>query len=311
MFTNIAGIDVSKLTLDIFLSHSKQYLKINNQDLDIKELGKQLKEEGIELVILESTGGYENNLIELLQRAKLRVARVNPRQMRDFAKSQGILAKTDKLDSKVIAQYGLVSQPREVISLSNETKSLRSLLDRRYQLTEFIKNDKLRIDKIADKKIRSSINRHLKWLNKELCSIETKAFELLKSSNELQMKSKLLETVPGVAQITSATLLAYLPEIGSLNSKEISSLAGLAPFNSDSGTSLKKKRRIWGGRFQVKRVLYMASLVATRHNPLIKDVYLKLRNKGKPAKLALIACMRRLIVIMNSMMKYQKVWNYS
>lgn len=311
MLTNIAGIDVSKKTLDVYLIEEKKHFKIENDTKSVKKLIKLLKNLEIDLTIVEASGGYENILVDLFLEGQIPIARINPRQMRDFAKSQGILARTDKIDSKVIAQYGLVSQSRELLILDKETRMVRDLIDRRYQLSEAIKMDKSRLDKFSFKKSISSTKRHLKWLEKDFERIEKELIDLVNNSAELKQRNQLLQSIPGVGNATSFTLLAYMPELGKLTGKQISALAGVAPFNCDSGTSIKKKRKVWGGRFQVRRVLYMATLVACQFNPAIKEIYWSLRTKGKAPKVAIVVCMRRLLVTMNSMIKYQTKWHFA
>jgi transposase len=242
-----------------------------------------------------------------LAAAGIAVAIVNPRQVRDFARATGRLAKTDRLDAEVLARFGEAVRP-EVRPLANEqAQALETLVTRRRQLVEMLTAEKNRRAN-APKVLHRSIDEHIRWLEKRLSGLDDELAELIRDTPLWRERDELLRSVPGVGKVLSSTLLAQLPELGMLNRKQIAALAGLAPFNRDSG-KLRGSRCIWGGRAQVRRVLYMATVAGVRSNPAIRTFYLRLRANGKHAKPALIACMRKFLVILNAMLHNKTHWH--
>jgi len=300
------GIDVAKASLDVFVSLSKQWLQFENNTNGIKKIVKKFKSYSKLLIVMESTAGYEKTLAQELAKATLPTVVANPRNVRDFAKSLGILAKTDRLDAKVIALYAEKVQPEpNVVYDENQTK-LAEYSARRRQLVDMIIAEKNRLDKVS-KEMQKLIKQIIKILEKELEKINKIIADLINKNSEYKRKSELLQTIKGIGAVTAAGMIAELPELGNLSAKEISALAGLAPLNRDSGT-MRGKRKIWGGRASVRCRLYMATLVATSWNTKIKDFYCKLCKAGKLKMVALTACMHKLLIIMKSMVKHKKPW---
>lgn len=300
------GIDVSKFKLDVYCLPSKQFFTVNNSPQGCNTLLRKItKFQGI--IALEATGGYEQLPIQVLTKKQQRVALLNPRHVRDFAKSRGYLAKTDKLDAKIIAQFIQVNPPSKFIQYDPEHQQVRDWQDRRDQLIKEIINEKNRLEK-ANLPIISSIKRVIKLLEKEIQVCDDNLQRLIKNHPRWYDIYQKLIAIPGVGQVTAQATIAYLPEIGQLSAKRIAALVGLAPFNRDSG-KMSAKRTCWGGRSQLRNLLYMATLSTIRYNPAIKQFHQKLVSAGKPGKVALVACMRKLIVIMNSMIKYNTQWN--
>lgn len=239
--------------------------------------------------------------------AQLPVVVVNPRQVRDFAKALGKLAKTDALDAQVLAHFGEATKPDLRPLPDASTQELQALLARRRQVVEMITAEKNRC-RTATQRLKPQIQEHIRWLEKQLKELEQDLSELLSSSPVWRTKEKLLASVPGVGPVLTVTLLAGLPELGWLDRREIAALVGVAPFNRDSGT-LRGKRTVWGGRSRVRATLYMAALTATRYNSVIKAFYQRLLEAGKPKKVALTACMRKLLTILNAMLKHNRSWS--
>ena len=258
------------------------------------------------LVLLEATGGLELPLVAALAAAALPVVVVNPRQVRDFAKATGTLAKTDTLDAGVLAHFADAVRP-EVRPLKDaETQVLNSLTARRRQVMTMLVSEKNRLG-TAIGAVSPRIEAHIAWLEQELSDLDKGLRQTLRRSPVWREKDDLLRTVPGVGEQISLTLLANLPELGTLNRRQIAALVGVAPYNRDSG-ALRGKRAVWGGRSRVRAVLYMGALVASRHNPAIRDFYQRLLAAGKPKKVALVASMRKLLVILNGMLKHGSPW---
>ena len=272
----------------------------------VEGLIPQIVDLGPALVLLEATGGLELPLVAALAAAALPVVMVNPRQVRDFAKATGTLAKTDALDAGVLAHFADVVRPDVRPLKDAETQVLSSLTARRHQVMTMLVAEKNRLGS-AIAAVRPRIEAHIAWLEQELSEIDEGLRQTLRSSPVWREKDDLLRTVPGVGQQLSLTLLANLPELGTLNRREIAALVGVAPYNRDSG-ALRGKRAVWGGRSRVRAVLYMGALVASRHNPAIRDFYQRLLAAGKPKKVALVACMRKLLVILNAMLKHGSAW---
>ena len=257
-------------------------------------------------VITESTGGLELPLVAALAAASLPVVVVNPRHARDFAKSMGQLAKTDRLDAQVLAYFGeAVSPPRRPLR-DADTQALGAMLARRRQVKGIIVAEKNRLSR-AVSEVRPRIESHISWLERELNDLDTDLLQRIHNSPLWREKDDLVRSVLGVGPQVSLTLLAYLPELGRLNRKRIAALVGVAPFNRDSG-SRRSKRSVWGGRTRLRAVLYMGALVASRYNPVLRAFYQRLLAAGKPKKLALTACMRKMLTILNAMVKTGQYW---
>jgi transposase len=258
-------------------------------------------------VLLEASGGYETAAATALAAALFRVAVVNPRQVRDFAKAKGRLAKTDRIDAEVIAEFGVAIDPQVRPLPDEDTKALQGLLARRSQLMVMRTQELNRLPQ-ASSALRPQIKDHIIWLNQAIRKCDIDLTAKLRSSPAWQAKDDLFRSMPGIGTINSRMLMACLPELGQLNRQKISALVGVAPFNCDSG-KFKGQRRIWGGRAQVRHTLYMAALTAKRCNPAIRTLYQRLTTHGKPHKVAMVACMRKMLIILNTMTKNNAVWN--
>lgn len=303
------GIDVSKSTLDIATCVDNMpdtAWSVSNDQDGINRLVKKLVKLHPITIVLEATGSLESALVAALSIAPLPVVIVNPRQVRDFAKAVGILAKTDRIDAKVLARYAQAVQPPLRPLPDDATQQLKQLLSRRRQLLEMLTAEKNRLSR-ANLALRPNIQDHIRWLQTALDDLNQSLDHQVQSSPVWREKDQLLRSVPGVGPVLSNTLLGDLPELGRLNRKQIASLVGVAPRNRDSG-NFRGRRTIWGGRSQVRSALYMATLVATIHNPTIKAFYGRLLNEGKAKKVALTACMRKLLTILNAMVKEQTPW---
>ena len=301
------GIDVSKRHLDVAVRPEGDVWQTTNDAGGITTLVEHLIELAPRLVVLEATGGIELALAVAGAAAGLPIAVVNPRHVRDFARAAGKLAKTDALDAQVLAHYAEAMQPETRPLPDATTQELKALVARRRQLVEMITAEKNRLGR-ATPLVRPQLQGHIRWLEGSLGELEKDLGDYIRSTPIWRAKDKTLRSVPAVGPVLTMTLLADLPELGVLNRGEISALAGVAPFNRDSGT-LRGKRTVWGGRSQVRAALYMATLVATRYNPVIRDFYQRLCAAGKPKKVALTACMRKLLVILNAMIKHNRTWN--
>lgn len=305
----VAGVDVSKENLDLFVIPLGVSQRFVNDETGCNEMVKVLVELAPSRVIFESTGGLEMLAVGIASAASLPVVIVNPRQIRDFAKACGLLAKTDKLDAKVIALFGQKIEP-EVRPLKDEpAQELSALISRRRQLVEMLTAEKNRLS-AAPKSVRDGITRHIDWLEEQIRSYDDDICRFIQSSPMWKAKGEILTSVKGIGPVTAATLLAALPELGSVTRQQISALVGLCPYNRDSGR-VKGKRSIWGGRAAVRCVLYMAALAAVRFNPTIKVFYDRLRSAGKVHKVAITATMRKLLVILNAMLRDNQPWSDS
>jgi transposase len=301
------GIDVSKAQLDVVMRPSGESDSVSNDETGIKALVKRLGEMQPALIVLEATGGFERQLMRALASAELPVVVVNPRQVRDFAKATGQLAKTDAIDAGVLARFAEAVRPA-VRPLPDEVSlELRALIGRRRQIIEMMVAERNRLSG-ASKRIKKRIDAHICWLESELERVDQDLDQRIRQSPIWQEKEDLLKSAPGIGPATSRSLIADLPELGQLNRKQIAALVGIAPLNRDSGT-VRGRRSIWGGRAGVRAALYMATLVASRRNAVIKAFYTRLRKVGKQPKVALVACMRKLLTILNSMIKHKTYWS--
>ena len=301
------GIDVSKAQLDVAIRPTGERESFTNDKIGIKALVKRLAKIEPTLIVLEATGGYERQVTRALVIADLPVVVVNPRQVRDFAKATGQLAKTDSIDAAVLAHFAEAVRPQLRPLPDVVTLELRALTSRRRQILEMIAAEKNRMA-MTSKAVAKRIGAHVRWLEQDLDRANQELDRAIEQSPIWKENEELLRSAKGIGPVTSRTLLAELPELGTLDRKQISALVGVAPFNRDSG-SLKGRRSIWGGRAPVRCALYMATLVATRHNPVIRDFYNRLTAKGKIFKVALVACMHKLLTILNSMIKHKTFWS--
>ena len=300
------GIDVSKSQVDVAIRPTGQTWIVSYDENGVQELVSQVVDLSPTLVLLEATGGLELPLVAALAAAALPVVVVNPRQVRNFARATGTLAKTDALDAEALAHFAEAVRPDVRPLRDAETQVLNSLVARRQQVVTMLVSEKNRLG-AAISAVRPRIEAHIAWLEQELEDLDGGLRQTLRQSPVWREKDDLLRSVPGVGQQLSLTLLAHLPELGTLNRRQIASLVGVAPFNRDSG-KLRGKRAVWGGRSRVRAALYMGALVGSRHNPVIRDFYQRLLVAGKPKKVALVACMRKLLVILNAMLKHHSYW---
>lgn len=306
------GIDVAQADLVLAREGVAGSRNYPNTERGCRDLVKSIKDGTPEpvLIVLEATGGYERSIVAALGGAGLPVVVVNPRQVRDFAKATGQLAKTDQLDSHLLADFGARVKP-EVRPLASEAQEeLRDFLVRQEQVLQMVGAEKNRLAQAQGKKrhaLRKQIKSHISFLERDMKTLDSELDEILKESDLWREEDDLLQSVPGIGKQTARILLGHLPELGTVSEGEIAKLAGLAPINRDSGT-MRGKRHIAGGRSRVRSVLYMATLVATRHNPTVRGWYQKFLSRGKAKKVALIACMRKLLVVLNSMMKTKTRW---
>jgi transposase len=283
-------------------------MQIENNVTGIRKLIKKIKSFSHALTVMESTGGYEKPVAQALAKENIAVAVINPRQIRDFAKALGKLAKTDRIDAEVIALFSEKIQPKPNEVCNENQQKLATYNARRRQLIDMITMEKNHLDK-ASKEIRKSIQKIIKSLKKELKKIDASLEKTIQGDSEYARRDRLLQTIKGVGTVVAAGIIADLPELGDLNAKEISALAGLVPHNRDSGTQ-RGKRVIWGGRSSVRRTLYMATIVAMQHNKKIKAFYERLCIAGKQKKVAITACMHKLLIIMNAMVKSNQPWRF-
>ena len=301
------GIDVAKANLDTEVRATGERWSVANQEEGVSQLVSRMVELSPALIVLEATGGLELLAVSALAAAGLPVVVVNPRQVRDFAKAVGRLAKTDRIDAGILAHFGEAVKPEPRPLADAETQALKDLLARRRQVVGMITAEKNRLGS-ARLPVKQDIQRHIVWLQQELARLEKDLGDKLHQSPIWREKEALLRSFKGVGPATSLTLLADLPELGTLNRKQIAALVGVAPLNRDSGTQ-RGKRKTWGGRSRVRAALYMAALVAAHCNPVISPMYQRLLAAGKLKKVALTACMRKMLIILNSMLKHRTRWN--
>ncbi len=306
-FACVIGIDIASDKLDVFDSEQAKALVVDNSIEAIHRFVKGLRQPSETLVVCEATGAYEHFLVDVLHDANVCVCVANPRQFRDFAKGHGFLEKTDRIDARMIALFGQqvelnLTQPR-----SEQERKLVSLVRRRSQVLQLIGQERNRLRQCFDNEMIKLIKRTMLFLEKQEKALVASITAAMREFEKESPQVAILASVPGVGTITTATLLCELPELGKLNRSEIAKLVGVAPLAKQSGKS-DGKRPVRGGRSQVRKVLYMAALVATRSNPVIQRFYMRLLKRGKPKKLALIACMRKLLTILNDMVRRQEKW---
>ena len=303
----VAGVDVAKYRLDIAIMPSGERLSHANTPDGIGELVKLLRHLQPSRIVLEATGGLEQPLVIALVEAALPVVVVNPRQVRDFARALGKLAKTDRIDAVVLAEFAIKVAPALRKLPDSATRALDALVTRRSQLVQMITAERNRLHACNDDSVKADIDEHLKFLEKRRQHLDEALLEAVKADPSTKARDHLLQSVPGVGPQVSLVLLANLPELGSLTRKQIAALVGVAPLNRDSGL-WRGRRSVWGGRRDVRTALYLAALSASRYNPLIRPLYERLLLKGKPKKVALVACARKLLCILNAMIRSGSSW---
>ena len=301
------GIDVSKARLDVALGFAGELLGVDNDAGGIAELVGRLLKLGPELIVLEASGGLETGLVGELAAAQLPVVVVNPRQVREFAHAKGQLAKTDALDARLLALFGERMRPELRALPDAQTRQLQALVTRRRELVEMLTAERNRLARVPVV-LHREIGAHIRWLQARLKQRDHDLDQMLRNSPLWREREDLLSSVPGVGPVLCATLLAGLPELGRLNRHEIAALVGVAPYPHDSG-SMHGRRTVWGGRAQLRAALYMSTLVGVRYNPVLRSLYRRLLLRGKAKKLALVACMRKLITILNAMLKHRTHWS--
>lgn len=306
MTDQVLGIDVGKAKFDVGVNDEKKVRVWNNDPEGRIELSDWVAEQAPQLVVVEASGGYEAALVSELVSRDIAVAVVNPTRVRAFARAEGVLAKTDKIDAQVIARFGATMKPAARARRDENQVALNELVTRRRQLVLIATAEKNRLS-TASPTMQAHIRSHLAWLQAEIKGLEEQISQAISANPEWTETANRIDGVPGIGFITAATLVADLPELGQLNRQKIAALVGVAPFNHDSGKQ-RGKRRIFGGRTSVRSVLYMATLSAIRHNPVIKAFYQRLLDKGKLKKVAITACMRKLLVILNTMVKSGQDW---
>lgn len=296
------GIDVSKHTLDVHIHEDNLAYQFDNDPSSIKKLIRTLKQYSIRLVVFESTGVYHEALAKGLHKAEIPLKIANARHVKDFARAKKYIAKTDRIDAKVIAEFCATMCDEHDDKPDENVEQLRALNKRREQLVEMRKNEKLRIESTRNKQVIKGITKVIDFLNEQILAVEKEIKECIGSSETLKSSYALLLSIPGIGYTTAAVLLASLPELGRMARTQVAALVGVAPYNRDSGKAFRK-RHIQGGRFNLRRCLYMATLTAIRTNLPIRDFYLRLLGSGKPAKLAITAAMRKLVVIINAVLR--------
>ncbi len=301
------GIDVSAAHLDVAVRPSGEVRQYSNDVEGTAEAIEWMVSIDPSGVVLEATGGFETLVASELEVAGLPVSVVNPRQVRNFARATGRLAKTDAIDAQVLAQFAEAVKPPVRPLPDDATRELRGLVDRRRQLTGMLTSEHNRL-RNASKRVRPLIQEHVRWLKQRVDELDKDISDLIRSSPIWRTQEDLLRSVPGVGPVLCSMLLTHLPELGTLNRGQVAALVGVAPLNRDSGT-FRGKRSVWGGRSAVRAALYMAALVATRYNAVIKALYDRLCAAGKAKKVALTACMRKLLTLLNVMMKNQTHWD--
>jgi transposase len=302
------GVDVSKARLDVAVRPTGERYSVANDPEGIETLLGGLEEvDPPKLVVLEATGGFERPAAMAIAASGIPVAVVNPRKVRDFAKATGTLAKTDRIDAYVLARFAEALKPEPKALPDEEAVLLGEIIDRRRQLIGMLVAENNRLSATVSSPVKKRVRAHLRWLEKELKRAERDLEDVVEASPVWRENEALLRSVPGVGPALSRTLLVELPELGTLTHKRLCALVGVAPFNRDSGR-MRGKREVWGGRARVRSALYMSAMVASRYNPLIRQFYERLVEAGKPKKVALVACMRKLLTILNAMMRDRTPW---
>ena len=301
------GIDVARATLDVAVSSAGELETLSNDPHGHQKLIDMIQEHDDVTVCLEATGGIERRLVETLGQRGVAMSIVNPRQIRDFARAAGQLAKTDAIDARIIALYAERMQPRISVLPDKTRQKLKDLTSRRRQLAATLVQEKNRLARAHDREVRTMIGQLIAYLDRQMQRLEGKIRALIEADGQLARRAELLQSVPGIGAATAAVLVAELPELGSLNRQQIARLVGVAPTNRDSGT-LRGKRTTGGGRTHIRKALYMPTIVAKTHNPAIKRFYDRLVDTGKPKLVALIAAMRKLLTILNAICKSQQPW---
>jgi transposase len=301
------GIDVSKDHLDVCLRPNGEASRVKNNEEGIGALVAKLVEIKPTLVVLEATGGYESSVVAAVALAAVPIAVVNPRQARDFAKSTGKLAKTDKLDAAVLAHFAEAVRPEPRTLGDAQALELQAIMTRRRQLLDMLTAETNRMYNCRSTKVRENIYAHVKWLRAQIKDVNRDLDAKLRDTPIWREKDDLLRSVPGVGKVLSRTLLAQLPELGKLDHGKIAALVGVAPLNRDSG-NMRGRRSIWGGRASIRAPLYMAAMSAKKHNPVIRATYERLVGAGKAKKVALVACMRKLLLTLNAMVRDNRPW---
>lgn len=305
--TTCVGIDVSKDRLDVHLLPSGEAFAVARDGKGLESLVERLGALDVSLIVLEATGGFETTVAATLAGAGLPLAVVNPRQIRSFAKALGKLAKTDAIDAEVIALFADKVRPQVRPVPTSDARALGQLVARRRQIVEMIGMEDNRRRHLTDKRLAKTIERHVAFLEKELAAIDADIDTNVRASPAWRETEDLLSSVPGVGPVTARTLIAELPELGGLDRRKLAALVGVAPFNRDSG-AWRGHRMIGGGRTSVRNVLYMAALSAIRHNPIVRTTYQRLLNRGRPKKVAIIACLRQLLTILNAIVRTKSPW---
>jgi transposase len=300
------GIDVAKAQLDIALRPTGERWAVTNDETGIAALVARLQAAQPTLIVLEATGGYHRAVVAALAAAALPLVVMNPRQGRDFAKATGQLAKTDVLDARAVAHFAEAVRPAPRPLPDAQTEELRALLARRRQLIAMRTAEQNRLEN-APRRLRADIEAHIAWLNQRVATLDDDLDTTLRASPVWRERETLYRSVPGMGPVCARTLMLDLPELGTLSRQRLAALVGVAPFNRDSGT-LRGTRTTWGGRAHVRATLYMSTLVAVRYNPVLKRFYERLCTAGKAKKVALMACMRQLLTILNAMVKHHKPW---
>ncbi len=304
--TWFVGIDVSKAWLDIAILPTEESWQMENTGKDFEKLIEKLRPLSLDRIVVEATGGYEAALVERLAKEGLPVCRVNPGRVRRFAQGMNWLAKTDKIDALVLARFGEKAQPRLLVLPTEAEKRLSALVKRRKQVVDMLTSEQNRTH-LAEQDVYESIASVIQFLQKQIAELDAQIQDLIDQTPDLKRKQELLRSVPGVGKVLASTLVSQMPELGHSDRKEIAALGGLAPFNHDSGKK-HGRRMIRGGRPFIRRVLYMATIAAIRFNPVIKSMYDRLLVTGKYKKVAIVACMRKLLTILNAILRDQTSW---
>jgi transposase len=303
------GIDVSKASLDVAVVPSARFWSAMNTPQGRQQLCEELARIEPDLIVLEATGGLEQDIVSQLTEMNLPVRIMNPKRIRDFARATGILAKTDRIDALVLAHFAQVLQPQLRPLKSQQLLQLEAWVKRRQHLVDMHCDESNRYRKERNQDVKRSIQSHLQALKKEIQSAEKQIQAIIQADENLAFNDMILQSVPGIGPVVSSTLLCQLPELGNINRRELASLVGVAPLNTDSG-QWKGKRHTWGGRSNVKKALYQATFTAVyNNNSVLKNYFEHLTSKGKPFKVAMVACMRKLLCILNTMIRNQTIWH--